>query len=210
MAVGSGRSGPSSLLAADGAIWVADSYGNRVVRIDPATRDIVHTIGVGNGPQSLASIGGRVWLSTREASAVHRGGTERVLVDDAPDSLDEGVGYAPSAGSVFSITGDGLVGFKRVGGLDGGTLVPDLATSLPLPRNNDRTYTFQLRRGIRYSNGDPVRASDFRRALERAFRIDSPASRLLRWARRRRCLLEGRPAISPVALLPTTTPAPSL
>ena len=75
---------------------------------------------------------------------------------------------------MFSITGDGLVGFKRVGGLDGGTLVPDLATSLPLPSNDGRTYTFQLRRGIRYSNGDPVRASDFRRALERAFRIDSP------------------------------------
>ena len=29
-------------------------------------------------------------------------------------------------------------------------------------------------RGIHYSNGDPVRASDLRRALERAFRIGSP------------------------------------
>ena len=80
----------------------------------------------------------------------------------------------PRPGRCSRITGDGLVGFKRVGGLDGDTLVPDLATSLPLPSNDDRTYTFQLQRGIRYSNGDPVRASDFRRALERAFRIDSP------------------------------------
>ena len=36
-------------------------------------------------------------------------------------------------------------------------------------------YAFQLRRGIRYSNGTFVRASDFRRAFERALRAE------LRW-----------------------------
>ena len=95
----------------------------------------------------------------------------RLYAEDTPDSLDEGVGYTTTDWSVFATTGDGLVGLKRVGGLDGGTLVPDLATSLPEPTNDGRTYTFQLRRGIHYSNGDPVRASDLRRALERAFRI---------------------------------------
>ena len=72
------------------------------------------------------------------------------------------------------MTGDGLVGFKRVSGLDGGTLVPDLATSLPVPTDGGRTYTFQLRSGIKYSNGEPVRASDLRRALERDFLLGSP------------------------------------
>jgi YVTN family beta-propeller protein len=168
--------GPSSILASAGAIWVADSYASRIVRIDPAANHIVRTIDVGSGPQGLASIDGRVWLSARENAAIHRGGTLRLFNLYPPDSLDQGAGYVASAWSVFSVTGDGLVGFKRVGGLDGGTLVPDLASSLPTPTDGGRTYTFQLRPGIRYSNGDPVRASDVRRALERAFRLNSPGA----------------------------------
>jgi YVTN family beta-propeller protein len=164
--------GPSSVLASDGAIWVADSYGSRIDRVDPATNNVVRTIAVGSGPQDLASIGGRIWLSARETAAVHRGGTLRLFDWRDPDSLDVGAGYAPASWSLFAATGDGLVGFKRVGGLDGGTLVPDLATSLPKPTDGGRTYTFQMRRGIRYSNGGLVRASDVRRALERVFRFD--------------------------------------
>jgi peptide/nickel transport system substrate-binding protein len=50
-------------------------------------------------------------------------------------------------------------------------VVPDLATTLPTPTDGGRTYTFQLRAGIRYSNGNAVRPEDFRRELERVFRL---------------------------------------
>ncbi len=162
--------GPSSVLASDGAIWVADSYGGRrsSASIPRATTSFA-AIGVGSGPQSLASIGGGIWLSAREAPALHRGGTLRLFDLNAPDTLDAGTGYLD--GSLQTAIGDGLVGFKRVSGLDGGTLVPDLATSLPAPTGHGRTYTFRMRERIRYSNGDPVRASDLRRALERDLRI---------------------------------------
>jgi ABC-type transport system substrate-binding protein/DNA-binding SARP family transcriptional activator len=169
-------SGPSSVLASDGAIWVADSYGDEIVRIDPATNDIVRRIPVGSGPQSLASFGGRIWLSARGHAPSHRGETLRLFDWRLLDSLDGGLGYAPTSFAVSSVTGDGLIGFKRVGGLDGGTLVPDLATSLPTPTDGGRTYTFHLMRGIHYSNGDLVRAGDLRRALERVFRLDSPGA----------------------------------
>ena len=78
-------------------------------------RTVVRTIAVGSGPQSLAAIGGRIWLSARETAAVHRGGTLR-LFDwiDAPDSLDAAGGYG-SAWSVFSVSGDGLVGLQARG-----------------------------------------------------------------------------------------------
>jgi peptide/nickel transport system substrate-binding protein len=46
-------------------------------------------------------------------------------------------------------------------------VVPDLAVSLPSPTDGGTTYTFQLRRGIRFSDGELVRPEDFRRALER-------------------------------------------
>ena len=65
------------------------------------------------------------------------------------------------------MTNDGLVGFRRVGGIEGVQLVPDLAVSLPTPTDAGRTYTFRLRKGIRYSTGKPVQPADFRAAIER-------------------------------------------
>ena len=80
---------------------------------------------------------------------------------------------------MFSITNDGLVAYRHVGGPAGGTVVPDLATALPVPADNGTTYTFRLRPGIRYSSGALIRPEDFRHALERVFKINQgggPAS----------------------------------
>ena len=86
------------------------------------------------------------------------------------------------------LLGDGLVAFEPIGGINS-TLLPDLATSIPTPTDGDTTYTFELRAGIRYSNGEVVAPGDFRRALERAFRLDG-LPRTLRRARRGRGLQE--------------------
>ncbi len=84
------------------------------------------------------------------------------------------------------MTNDGLVAFQRVGGPQGAAIVPDLATSIPRPSDGGKTYTFQLRSGIRYSDGTPVRADDFRLALERMFAQggDSPSTSRGSWARK--------------------------
>src|SRR5262249_39514778 len=60
---------------------------------------------------------------------------------------------------------------NQVSGLAGAQPVPDLATSLPDPTDGGLTYTFQLRRGIRYSNGRPVQATDFRSTFERDYAL---------------------------------------
>ncbi len=166
--------GPSSVLVSDGSVWVADSYSGRVDRIDTATDTIVATVAVGSGPQSLASLDGRIWLTARQGPTSHRGGTLRLYDLVKPDSFDQGLAYASQAWEELANTSDGLVGFERVGGLEGGTVVQDLATSLPRPTDGGRTYTFHLRRGLHYSTGTPVLPSDFRRGLERAFRIGNP------------------------------------
>jgi peptide/nickel transport system substrate-binding protein len=74
------------------------------------------------------------------------------------------------------MTGDGLTAFNQVSGLAGTQPVPDLATSLPAPTDGGRTYTFRLRPGIRYSNGRPVRATDFRSTFERFYALGSPVT----------------------------------
>ncbi len=66
-----------------------------------------------------------------------------------------------------------LLTYKHEGGKAGSEVIPGLARSLPRITDRGRSYSLYLRKGLRYSDGEPVRASDFRFAVERMFRIDS-------------------------------------
>src|SRR5207245_11786195 len=68
----------------------------------------------------------------------------------------------------------GRRGYKHVAGPDGATLVPALATDMPRISADGKTYKLTLRSGLKYSNGTPVKASDFKYAIKRLFLIDSP------------------------------------
>ncbi|HEY5988486.1 MAG TPA: ABC transporter substrate-binding protein, partial [Streptosporangiaceae bacterium] len=92
------------------------------------------------------------------------------------DSIDPGIAFMLFPPQLLGMTNDGLVTLKHVGGSDGTQLVPDLAVSLPVPADDGRSYRFEVRPGIRYSTGEPVRPEDFRRAIERDFRIGSPGA----------------------------------
>ena len=80
-------------------------------------------------------------------------------------------GFDAAADVVLSLAYDGLLSYRRVAGAGGSTLVADLAASVPQPTDGGRTYTFQLRRGLRFSDGRPVRPEDFRASIERAVRL---------------------------------------
>jgi peptide/nickel transport system substrate-binding protein len=47
---------------------------------------------------------------------------------------------------------------------------------MPMISDGGRTYTLFLRKGLRYSDGTPVRASDFRATIERVIAMNSPAT----------------------------------
>ena len=51
-------------------------------------------------------------------------------------------------------------------------LVNDIATGMPDVSSDGKTYTFRLRRGARFSNGDPIRAGDFLYSWNRAARLN--------------------------------------
>jgi peptide/nickel transport system substrate-binding protein len=146
-----------------------------VARIDPARNAVAKTLKIGNRPQGLAVVDGALWVTVRASGARHRGGTLHILHTVAEDGLrmtadrlDPAHGY--DGWGSLTLTNDGLVAFRRVGGREASTLVPDLAASVPAPTDGGRTYTFQLRRGLRYSTGATVHASDVRRELERVLR----------------------------------------
>ena len=76
--------------------------------------------------------------------------------------------YTTSAtAQLDSLAYDGLVAYRRVEGPAGATLVGALATTAPEPSDDGKTYVFTLRSGLRYSDGTPVRATDFRASMER-------------------------------------------
>jgi peptide/nickel transport system substrate-binding protein len=157
---------PISIATVPGGVWVANGAAGTLRRIDPATDTVVKTISVVNPPQALAATPAGVYVAVRSSGVEHRGGILRVR-EPAPDYLDPTLAYTPWAWGILAMTNDGLVGFRRVGGIEGVQPVPDLAVSLPTPTDAGRTYTFRLRKGIRYSTGKPVRPADFRTAIER-------------------------------------------
>ncbi len=161
--------GPSDIAFTEGAIWVANGSDGTLSRIDPGSRP-PRTVPVGSIPSGLEAAGESLWVTVQGTATSHRGGTLQ-LVSKVPVYTLDPVEPWRGPAQLMSIMGDGLVGFKRVGGIDGGTLVPDLALTLPTPTDDGKTYVFQLRPGIRYSNGETVVASDFRHGIERGFRI---------------------------------------
>ena len=167
---------PAGIAFADGAVWAADSQGGSVWRVDPRTGS-ARPIHVGNQPTALAPAGGGVLVTVLPSLASHRGGTLTLLAELSrhDQATDPAVASTIAMWQMLSVTNDGLVGYRRTGGPAGDTLVPDLATALPVPTDGGRTYTFHLRPGIRYSNGTPVRPEDFRHAIERVFAIGAAA-----------------------------------
>jgi ABC-type transport system substrate-binding protein/DNA-binding SARP family transcriptional activator len=169
-------SDPTAVAAGAGAVWVAGGEDGTVSRVDPRAPRVLRTIKTGSSPAAITTTGGDVWAGTVAPKPAHRGGTLRVLIAaDAPQSVP--IDWVSPAGNqwttahVTSLAYDGLVGYRRVGGVAGATLVGALATDAPPPSPDGRTYAFTLRRGLRYSDGRPVVPEDFRASIERFLRI---------------------------------------
>jgi peptide/nickel transport system substrate-binding protein len=93
---------------------------------------------------------------------------------DAPDYFDPGLTYTVTGWQVIQHVYLGLLGYKQTAGPDGATIIPALAEKLPTVSADGKDYKFTLRPGLKYSNGKPVLASDFKASIERLYKIDSP------------------------------------
>ena len=110
--------------------------------------------------------------STKSSSAAgHAGGVFTILANASFGVADPAQNYTLEEWQLLIMTHDGLVGFAKQGGIAGTKIVPDLATSIPIPTNGGKTYVFQVRRGIKFSNGQVLKPSDFVTTLERQFTV---------------------------------------
>jgi YVTN family beta-propeller protein len=117
---------PTGLAAAADAVWVLTPSDGSVVRIDPATNQVVASVPVGRAPSGLAVGAGAVWVSRRSDGAV-------VRIDPAANRVVATipVGRAPGALAVaggivwVALPGSGL------GRIDPGS---NQATMVPVAR----------------------------------------------------------------------------
>ena len=163
--------GPAGIATGAKSVWVANESDATLSRIDSSRGKVTKTIALYQPGKDVAFSPHGVYVALRPSTLEHRGGTLRALFGEAPASLDPALSGDPSTWSFLTLTNDGLVGFRRVGGVEGSQLVPDLAIALPTPSDGGRTYTFRLRPGLRYSTGKPVQPDDVRRGLERAVEL---------------------------------------
>jgi ABC-type transport system substrate-binding protein/DNA-binding SARP family transcriptional activator/DNA-binding beta-propeller fold protein YncE len=164
--------GPTSLAVLDDAVWVSEQYAGTLTRIDPAT-DSHTTVAVGATPRAMVSARNQIWFSVGATSSPeHRGGTLTIAAARLPGAGSSGIDpadvYEVTTAWANRLVYEGLVSLRYADGQDVQALVPSLATRLPLPSDGGRTYTFELRRGIRYSTGAEVRATDLARGVQRA------------------------------------------
>lgn len=100
------------------------------------------------------------------------GGTITIAAGTAPLSPDQGYDFTTQGTELYSVVATPLLTFKRgVTGSASEQILPGLAESLPKVSNGGKTYTLTLRPGLKYSNGQPVKASDFTHAIERDLKI---------------------------------------
>jgi len=126
--------------------------------------------GGGGGKETTTSAAG----GNKSSSSGKAFDNFRIAYDTGIDFLDPGLSYTVQGWSIMWNVYLPLLGYKHVNGPDGATLVPYLAQSMPKVSSDGRTYTFTLRKGVKYSDGTAVKASDFAASIKRDYLIDSP------------------------------------
>jgi peptide/nickel transport system substrate-binding protein len=104
------------------------------------------------------------------------GGTLTGTYASFPDALDPALSYTQEGWAAMYNTNLPLLTYAHADGAGGGAVVPGLAKALPKISDDGKAYTLFLRPGIKYSDGTPVKASDFTASIERLFKLSSPGS----------------------------------
>jgi peptide/nickel transport system substrate-binding protein len=115
----------------------------------------------GNGASETNGIGGRDHGSIVAAST------------SAPDQLDPALASSIVAWQAMWNVYTPLLTYPHRAGGEGGELIPGLAEALPEISADGRTYKLTLRKGLKYSDGSAVKASDFEHTVKRILNLNS-------------------------------------
>jgi peptide/nickel transport system substrate-binding protein len=101
-----------------------------------------------------------------------KGGTLRIWTSLGVDSFDPARSYSGPVWNLIQEYTRTLLTYPNKPGAAGAQLVPELATAKPEISNGNRTYTFHLKPGLAFQNGDPITSQDVKYGIERGFAQD--------------------------------------
>ncbi|MGW0665623.1 ABC transporter substrate-binding protein [Streptomyces sp. NPDC002746] len=97
-----------------------------------------------------------------------KGGTVKIELSDEPDSLDPGNTYYGWVQNLSRLYGRTLTSFKPAAGKGGLEVVPDLAEGLGKSSPDAKTWTYTLKKGLKFEDGTPITSKDVKYAVERS------------------------------------------
>jgi peptide/nickel transport system substrate-binding protein len=112
------------------------------------------------------------------ATSARKGGIFRISLYGNLDYVDPALSYTVAGWALLDTTCARLMAYPDKPLPEGLRLVPEVAAAYPRVSRDAKTFTFTLRSGFRFSDGTPVRASAFARAINRTLApgITSPAA----------------------------------
>lgn len=101
-----------------------------------------------------------------------KGGTLRMANSGNFDSVDPGDTYYGYSWNFLRNYGRSLLTFKSAPGPEGNKLVADLAEGMGVPTDNAKTWTYKIRKGIKFEDGTEVKSKDVKYAVARSLDKD--------------------------------------
>jgi len=114
--------------------------------------------------------------SSTGAGGGAKGGEVNVTMTSFPDYVDPQLSYTVEGWEVLWNVYTPLLTYRHQKGDAGVDVVPGLAKDMPQVSEDGKTYKLTLRPNMKYSDGTPIKASDFTYAIKRLFKANSGGS----------------------------------
>jgi peptide/nickel transport system substrate-binding protein len=105
------------------------------------------------------------------------GGSITISETSQPDFMDPALTYTVNGIEPLWLVYTPLLTYPRTGdAVKDSLVVPGLAEDMPTISEDGKTYELTLRKGLKYSDGSPVKASDFEHTVGRVLNLESGGS----------------------------------
>jgi peptide/nickel transport system substrate-binding protein len=105
-----------------------------------------------------------------------QGGSITIAQTSQPDYLDPALSYTVNGWEPMWLVYTPPITYKRAEGEEGTELIPGVAEKMPEVSGDGKTVTFTMRKGLKFSDGTPLKASDFEHTIKRVLNLESGAT----------------------------------